>query len=90
MVVLTHDQVSAGIPGETVVLDTKAGVYHGVDEVGSFIWESLREPTTVDALLRAVTTAYDVGEQECLEDLQLFLNELLSARLIEVRHDDGA
>ncbi|ESP90006.1 hypothetical protein K933_00547 [Candidatus Halobonum tyrrellensis G22] len=76
--------LSTTIDGETVVLHTDAGKYYGFNEVGTFVWESLQEPHTVEEVYEAVTDEYDVGYDRCREDVDELLAELADKDLVTV------
>jgi hypothetical protein len=88
IVVATKDQVSSDLAGETVLLSMQSAMYYGLDEVGSRIWELVREPIRVSALRDAITAEYDVEPERCELDVLGFLRELAANGLIEVT--DGA
>jgi len=88
IVVATKDQVSSDLAGETVVLSMQSAMYYGLDQVGSRVWELVREPIRVSDILDAIMNEYDVEPEQCEADVRAFLGELAAKGLIEVR--DGA
>jgi hypothetical protein len=88
MVVASKDQVSSDLAGEIVVLSMQSAMYYGMDQVGSRIWELVREPIRVSDLRDAITREYDVEPEHCEADVLGFLRQLALKGLIEVR--DGA
>jgi len=88
IVVAAKDQVSSDLAGETVLLNMQSAMYYGLDQVGSRIWELVREPIRVSDLRDAITNEYDVEPERCEADVLGFLRELALKGLIEVR--DGA
>jgi hypothetical protein len=88
MVVASKDQVSSDLAGEIVVLSMQSAMYYGTDQVGSRIWELVREPIRVSDLRDAITREYDVEPERCETDVLGFLRQLALKGLIEVR--DGA
>jgi len=71
--------------GETVLLSMESAMYYGLDQVGSRIWELVREPIRVSDLRDAITREYDVEPERCEADVLGFLRELADKGLIEVR-----
>ncbi len=65
IVVATKDQVSSDLAGETVLLSMQSAMYYGLDQVGSRIWELVREPIRVSDLRDAITREYDVEPERC-------------------------
>jgi hypothetical protein len=86
-VVATRDQVSSDLKGEVAILDLKAGVYYGLDDVGARIWHLLQEPKTVDQIRDVLLQEYEVEADRCERDLLTLLQRLADEGLIEV--EDG-
>jgi hypothetical protein len=84
IVVATKDQVSSDLAGETVLLSMQSAMYYGLDEVGSRIWELVRQPVRVADLRDAIMREYDVEPERCEADVLGFLRELAAKGLIEV------
>ncbi len=76
--------VSTEIDDETVILDIASGVYSGLDQVGTTIWDMLEEPVPFCNIVKGVLAIYDVPEQECINDLIKFLIRLSEINLIVV------
>ena len=70
--------------GERVLLSIERGLYYGLDEVGSFIWEMIQAATTVDEIRAAVLTRFDVDEERVAVDVDRFLGELIDGGLATV------
>jgi hypothetical protein len=87
-VVASKDQVSSDLGGEVAILDLKAGVYYGLDEVGARIWGLIEKPRRVGEIRDVLVDEYDVAPDRCERDLLALLQKLADAELIEV--DDGA
>jgi len=82
---LTPEQVSAELDGEAVLLNLKNGVYFGLNPVGTRVWSLLKEgPKRVAELRQAILDEYDVGFQECDDDLRSLLTSLDEHGLIAV------
>lgn len=86
VVVISSDQISSDLAGESVILQLKSGIYYGLNEVGSVVWQLINEPRTVQSLYDAVLAEYDVEPQTCEHDVQVLLRDLLEAQLIEIRN----
>ncbi len=54
-----------------------------LNETGAFLWNSLCEETTEDALLNKMLAEYDVDEITARGDIKAFLSSLESAGLLE-------
>ena len=84
IVVAAKDQVSSDLAGETVLLSMQSAMYYGLDEVGSRIWELVREPIRVSDIRDSITREYEVEPERCEADVLEFLRELADKGLIEV------
>ena len=82
MAVAAENALSTTIDGETVILHRDDGKYYGLNEVGTFIWERIKEPTTVGAVYQAMVDHYDVGPEKCRQDLEAFLADLAKNGLV--------
>jgi hypothetical protein len=83
VLVAARDQVSTELEGEAVILSLADGVYYGLDGAGALVWELLREPRSVAALVDAVTAEFAVGRETAERDLLALLAELAERRLVE-------
>ena len=65
--------VAAELDGETVLLDVESGVYFGLDEVGSAIWQLLEEGLSADEITVRLIREYEVEAEVLRQDLAAFL-----------------
>lgn len=79
-----QDQVFTELNGEMVLLNTKSGVYYGLDETGSRIWSLLQDSNTPKGILKSLLNAYEADPATCKADLFRLLTQLNEAGLIEV------
>ena len=85
VVTVTKDQVSCSLGAEAAILNTKHGIYYGLDPIGTQVWKLLRTPRKVGDIHEVLLQEYDVDPERCKRDLLVLLEELLGAGLIEVR-----
>jgi hypothetical protein len=85
LIVAASNQLAASIGGDTVILELVAGRYYGVDAVGARIWQLIQEPIAVGDVWRTLVSEYDVDPVRCEADLLGILEEMIAARLVEVR-----
>lgn len=78
---------SCKLDQEVVVLGIKDGVYYGLDNLGSFIWELIQEPVEVKKVRDAILEKYEVEKSACESDLMDFLEDLQKKELLEVRNE---
>jgi hypothetical protein len=83
------DQVSSNVSGEVVILNLNSGIYYGIEQTGSVIWDALYEPRTLQYLRDTILRKYGVDVETCHRDVMAFLKNMQSAGLIEIR-DEGA
>lgn len=70
------------VDGQAVLMDLKKGVYLGLDEVGTRIWELIPESPAGEVLVERLRAEYDVSEQSLHDDVRSFLEELQARGLI--------
>jgi hypothetical protein len=86
VVVASKDQVSCELAGEAAVLNTKTGVYYGLDPVGARVWQLVQQPRRVGEVGQQLVAEYEVDSQRCMTDVFALLEKLRSeGLLIEVR-----
>lgn len=87
-VVAAENALSTTIDSETVILHRDVGKYYGLNEVGTFIWELLQEPRSVDDLCHEVVEAYGVERERCRNDIEELLVDLAEKDLIRLTDAD--
>lgn len=85
IVCISNDAISSRLADEVVILNLRSGVYHGLEAVGSRVWELIEKPAEVSAVRDALLDEYDVEPQRCEQDLLALLEELKANGLLEVR-----
>lgn len=88
-IVLTDEQVSAELTGETVILSMRDGQYYGLDRVGTHAWRLLREPVTLESLAASVVSSFDVDAARAMRDLEALLGELAALGLVSILPPDA-
>ncbi|MDD4932954.1 MAG: PqqD family protein [Methylacidiphilaceae bacterium] len=76
------EAVSTEVDGTVVILQTEEGTYYQLDGAGKAVWELLDEPTSLEALVAALVTEFEVDETRCRADTEALLGELLDRRLV--------
>src|ERR1700747_3257422 len=89
VVVAVKSQISCEVDAETVVLHFDKGVYFGLNEVGTLIWNQVQQPRKVQEIRDAILREYEVSDEQCERDLFALLRELSDKGLVEV-HDAKA
>ena len=81
---LTQNQISSELAGDTIILNHAAGVYYGLNEVGTFVWELLQQaPVSFETLKETIMAHFEVNEPTCSKDLNELLTELIHEKLVE-------
>ncbi len=75
--------MSRQVGDETVLLDLVSGVYFGLDGVGKRIWETVAEGQTLDETVAAITTEFDVDEDQARADIIEFAEDLVQRGLLK-------
>jgi hypothetical protein len=83
-IVAAKEQVSCSLAEEAVVLDLKAGVYYGLNEVGARVWSLIQSPKSVSEIREAILQEFDVDPNLCERDLLALLRDLAGKDLIRV------
>ena len=84
-VVAAKNQLSSDLGGETAILDLKAGMYYGLDDVGTRVWDLVQEPSNVGDIRDRLLEEYDVAPERCERDLLALLQRLADEGLIETQ-----
>lgn len=80
---------SSELDGGRVFLDIESGDYLSLKGPGFAVWENLATPLRVDALFERLASRYGIDRERCARDTMPFLEELLSAGLVEVCATDA-
>lgn len=81
------EQISSELNGEVVILNLSSGVYYGLNEVGTRIWELIQQPRSFKELHSILLGEYEVSSDACQQELTTLLLELKNACLIEVKDE---
>ena len=79
--------VSTEFDGDTVMIDPSFENYFGMEEVGTYIWDSLAKACVIEVLLRNLTEEFDVSMDQCAKDVMPFLEKMIEKDLIELEND---
>lgn len=79
---LSPDVISQEVSGETVLLDLESENYFGLDEVGTRIWQLIKETNDLQAIYSTLLEEYDVSEDRLQQDLDTLLAEITGLGLV--------
>ncbi|KJR46647.1 hypothetical protein UF75_2941 [Desulfosporosinus sp. I2] len=83
-VVQATDVVAADMDGETVMMRIKSGMYYGLDDVGSRIWELIATPRQISQVIDILMEEYDVERSKCQANTLELMNQLYDEGLIKI------
>jgi len=81
-VTLSPEVISQEVSGETVLLDLESENYFGLDEVGTRIWQLIKETNDLQAIYQTLLAEYDVSEERLQQDLDTLLGEISGLGLV--------
>lgn len=68
---------------EAVLLSLETQQYYSLNETGSRVWELLSDGQDIDAIAAAITEEWEVTEEDALNYVQSFLQELHEEGLVD-------
>ena len=71
-----------GDEGGAVLLHVGTGAYHGTNDVGALIWETLEQPRTFDELLGALRSTLLDPPDEFSDEVSAFLTDLADRDIV--------
>jgi hypothetical protein len=83
-VTIPQNVVFKKVGDETVLLDFELGVYYGLDEVGTRVWELLAEGKTIAEAIETIADEYEVDADQARRDLDALLGELSAKGLVRL------
>ena len=83
-ITLSPDVISQEVSGETVLLDLESENYFGLDEVGTRIWQLIKETNDLEAIFNTLLAEYDVSEERLLGDLDALLGEIAGLGMVKL------
>ncbi|MGL4564647.1 MAG: PqqD family protein [Halioglobus sp.] len=83
-IIPSPEVISQEVSGETVLLDLQSENYFGLDEVGTRIWQLIKETNDLQAIFDTLLAEYDVSEERLRQDLDTLLGEISGLGLIRL------
>jgi hypothetical protein len=77
-----EDVVFRDLAGEAVILNLSTGIYFGLDEIGTRIWQLLTQHGDKEKLIQEMLSEYEVEEGKLRRDVDALLKELLGKGLL--------
>ena len=66
---IQDDVLFQELQGEAVLLNLKTGVYLGLNQVGTRIWQLLQEDGSLSRVMEVMLREYDVTQEKLAQDL---------------------
>ena len=67
---------------ELVMMNLENGNVIGMNSFGSDIWKLTEGPTSINEITSQLLTQYDVGEEECKNDVHEFISMLVEKEIL--------
>ena len=84
VVKVAPDVLFSEVQGEAVLLNVKTGIYFGLNQVGTSIWNSLEESVTLRVLQEKLVEQYEASPERVWTDLSALIGNLHDRSLVEV------
>ena len=81
-VTATKRHVACTVAGEVVILHLEDGVYYGLNEVGTRVWQLLEQPRRVEQIVDAIVSEFEVERDRCATDITELLQSLAERGLV--------
>ena len=75
---------------EAVILNVGGGVYFGLDEVGTRMWQLMSEHGSTDKVIEVMLTEYEVDEGKLRTDLEKLIQQLSEKGLVKTDVEETA
>jgi hypothetical protein len=76
--------------GEAVILNVGTGVYFGLDEVGTRMWQLMSEHGSTDQVVETMLNEYEVEEAQLRADLDKLIEQLSEKGLLKTDAEETA
>ncbi len=77
--------LASNLGDETVMMNLDNGDYLGLNSVASDIWTLLENPVSVEELYGKILSMYDVTEEQCKTEVDVFLKQLSEQNMLAVQ-----
>jgi hypothetical protein len=81
---LSEDVAFRELSGQAVLLDLASGIYFGLNEVGTRLWELLSENDSLDSATDALEREFDVSADVLRADVNQLLEQMQSKGLLQI------
>jgi len=81
---ILDDVLFQELQGEAVLLNLKTGVYLGLDQLGTQIWQLLQADGSLGKVSEVILQEYDVTPEKLTQDLVSLVAQMEQQGLVEV------
>ena len=81
-VIRKPDVIFTDMDGDVVAINIDKGEYYGIGGIGSRIWVLLENNITIQGIVDAICSEYEVDEETCTSDTIKFINELMENGMV--------
>jgi hypothetical protein len=81
-ITVAPDIVFREVDGEAVILNLESGVYFGLDQVGTRIWQLIQEHGSLQTVFETMCDEFDVRSDALERDLLGLMDELCAKGLV--------
>jgi hypothetical protein len=86
-IVVAEAAIFRELDGEAVLLNLDTGIYFGLDEVGTRMWQLIERHSRLDAVRDAIVGEFDVDAPTAERDLLALAESLRAKGLVTVAED---
>lgn len=84
---VSQSQASSELLGETVVLELKSGIYYGLNETGSLIWNLIQQSKSLEEIRDAILETYEVEPDVCVDYILKLVRDLADKGLVIIENE---
>jgi len=84
-----EEVASKVIDGEAIIINLANGVYYSMDKVGALVWDLLQTGHSLEEVISAVSSRYDVEREQAEAHVRDLVQELVQENLV-VSTENGA
>lgn len=83
----SKSQASSELLGEAVILELKSGVYYGLNETGSLIWNLIQQSKTLEEIRDVILEEYEVESDLCVTYILQLVRDLANKGLVVIENE---
>ena len=80
-------QASSELLGEAVILNLQSGVYYGLNETGSLIWNLIQQSKSLKEIRDVIINEYEIEPALCTDYVLQLVQDLASAGLVAIKNE---